>query len=469
MASPQRPVPPPPRPPPPPPIRPPSPGPPWRHWNTLQKLWASIFLIWALDGLLLLTVVKGAQVHRDAAKSIGKDTAPSIIHAQHIKTALADMDANVANELLGEPGKMKADVNGYEDQRRTAGTALIEAAKNITFDEKEQKPIEDLQFAMGIYEARVQQARDLHQRGEAAVNAYLDAARVMDEQLLPKADELDRVDRQRLDDSYDPLNSRSTGSAFVVLLVGAAILWALFAVQRFLNQRTHRILNPMLLASTLVTLAFILYTFTTFSSERKDLRVATKDAFDSIHALLRAQAVAYAASADESRYLLDTAHAREHESAFASKSDALAKLPAGMTFANVIETAQQEKKVEGATGELVTELNNITFEGERELAVKTVAKFGEYLKGDGDIRRLQQSGKHAEAVQLCISAKNGGAFEEFDKALGKTVDINQTAFDDAVGRAFDALSYFELKASIIALTIALLAFFGLLQRIQEYR
>jgi phage shock protein PspC (stress-responsive transcriptional regulator) len=34
---------------------------------------------------------------------------------------------------------------------------------------------------------------------------------------------------------------------------------------------------------------------------------------------------------------------------------------------------------------------------------------------------------------------------------------------------FAKLSYYELKASIIAFLIALLAFFGLLPRMQEYR
>ncbi len=69
-----------------------------QRMNTLQTLWAGLYLIWALDAMLLFAAITGVQVHRDAMKTVGKDTAPSIIAAQHIKTSMADMDANVANE-----------------------------------------------------------------------------------------------------------------------------------------------------------------------------------------------------------------------------------------------------------------------------------------------------------------------------------------------------------------------------------
>ena len=37
---------------------------------------------------------------RSAIKTIGKDTAPSIIAAQHIKSGIADLDANAANKYV---------------------------------------------------------------------------------------------------------------------------------------------------------------------------------------------------------------------------------------------------------------------------------------------------------------------------------------------------------------------------------
>ena len=71
-------------------------------WNTLQLLRAARTALLALDVLLLLAVVSAAGAHHGALKTVGRDTAPSIIAAQHIKTALAGMDAEVSNELLTE-------------------------------------------------------------------------------------------------------------------------------------------------------------------------------------------------------------------------------------------------------------------------------------------------------------------------------------------------------------------------------
>ncbi len=60
-----------------------------------------------------------------------RDTAPSIIKAQEIKSALADMDADAANELL-DPKDSRA-VQRFEPHRVEASDGMIEAAHNITY------------------------------------------------------------------------------------------------------------------------------------------------------------------------------------------------------------------------------------------------------------------------------------------------------------------------------------------------
>ena len=420
----------------------------WQKLNSPQKLWASLYLIWALDALLLLAAMVGVQVHRAAMKTVGKDTAPSIIAAQHIKSALADMDANAANELLlAKPDQVREARQAYENRRREAATALIEAARNITYGEAEQKPIEALQVGIGTYEVGIQKARDLHESEDPDfVAAYRAAANGMDQNLLPEADRLDQANNDELEKTYHAQARESVASVLFILAAAAGLVAALVAVQKFLSRRTHRTLNPILLLATLVTLGFILYTLQALAGERRNLKIANEDAFTSIHALWRARAVAYSANADESRYLLDTAQAAEYAQQF-------------------------QRKVQTLTRLHDAELSNITFEGEREAAEAMVAAFNEYLKIDSEIRRLEQGGRHAEALELCIGRKEGEsnwAFDQFDKALGKTLSINQEAFDNSVAQGFAVLSYFELKASIAAVAIALLAFFGLLKRIQEY-
>jgi hypothetical protein len=84
---------------------------------------------------------------------------------------------------------------------------------------------------------------------------------------------------------------------------------------------------------------------------------------------------------------------------------------------------------------------------------------------------LERGGKHAEAVTLCIGTETGQsnwAFDRFDKALGATLDINQSAFDIAVAKGLSVLDWLEIKASVTAVLIAVLMFLGLAGRIREY-
>jgi hypothetical protein len=235
---------------------------------------------------------------------------------------------------------------------------------------------------------------------------------------------------------------------FAALLVGGLLLW----LQLFLAKHMRRIFNPLLLAATVLTLIFVGYTNRAFRSEDHELKIAKQDAYDSIHALWQARAVAYSANGDESRALLDTAQAESYARSFAERT------------ARIANPSQN-------TGYLADELKNITFAGEREAAEETLSRFQAYVAIDRQIRKLDQSGQHQAAIALCIGNARGQsnyAFARFDEALGRTLDINQQAFDGAVSRGFADVSGFEILAPVDALIIALLALFGLLPRIREY-
>src|ERR1700757_1423271 len=95
------------------------------RWTTPQLLQGSLYLTWGVSALLLLVTLFGVQQQRHSIKTVGKDTTPSIIAAQHIKAALADMDANVANELLAQPGENLEAVKTSEERRQEAIKALV--------------------------------------------------------------------------------------------------------------------------------------------------------------------------------------------------------------------------------------------------------------------------------------------------------------------------------------------------------
>ena len=64
-----------------------------------------------------MTLVAAEGRHRAVLQTIGKNSVPGLIAAQHIKVAMADMDAEAANELLAKPGEAKAAAKAYETNR----------------------------------------------------------------------------------------------------------------------------------------------------------------------------------------------------------------------------------------------------------------------------------------------------------------------------------------------------------------
>jgi hypothetical protein len=410
-------------------------------WTTPQILKTGLVGVWITSALLAIAAMAGARGHRQAIKTIAVDAAPSIIAAQNIRAALADMDANVANELLGGAGA-KAAQAAVEKRRTEAVTELVAAARNITFEKDELPPIQTLAVEMGRYAAAAQTARDKN-----SVPDWRAAGNIMDSVLLPASDALDKANRDALDAAYHAQKS-ATVRAYVLLglaavAAGGILLW----MQVFVAGRMRRMLNPGLFLATLTAFIFVVYTGQRFVTSDRDLKVVKEDAFDSIGALLQARAIAYSANGDESRYLLDPERAAVYEKAFYSKANDVAN-----TY-------------------LVRERNNVTFGGEAEAADEAIEAFAKYRGIDKQIRALAAAGRRADAIALCTGngpEQSNGAFESFDRALQKTLDINESAFARARDDGFLDLANFEISAPIAAVLISLLAWLGLRPRLKEY-
>jgi hypothetical protein len=444
-------------------------------WTTPRLLRVGLLTTAALGALFALAVWAGIGAHRAAMRTVGVDAAPSIMAAQSLKAEMAGMDADLSNELLGAPGA-GGSLNNYDATRGRADELLLQAAENITYGDAEAVPIRSMQYGLGVYEDLAQQARDAHDGASggddaATLNVYHQAQSLTDRSLLPAADDLDAANLRELDRTYKRQVEESAASTGVVVLMGLLTLAALVTVQVFLSRRMKRTLNPALLAASLLVLWMTIHASHAMSEAQRQLKVAREDAFASIHSLLRTRATAFEADSLESRYLLDPARAGAAQTAFAARSEALARLQPGVAVTTVIQLEANGYHSDGFTGYLADELKNITFPREREAAVQTLAAWEQYLAVDGRIRALEQTGKHADAVQLASSTQTGGAdwaFDEFDRALQATVAINQREFDGAVGRGFAVLDGVETQALVVTAFVLALCFAGLLPRLREY-
>lgn len=431
--------------------------------------------IWALTVLFSWSTWIAVERHRREIQTIGRDSAPSIIAAQSIKWNLADMHGNVIRQFLGTPDQARDAANLYRQRRANVTDGLLAAAQNITYGDAERVPIRNLMNGLAGYDEAVAQASALasRPRGEEMAMARLrNADAIMAATLVPSAEALDKANQDALDHGYSQEQSLSGHSTALFVICSLVLITVLVGAQGLLQRRMHRRLSPALIAATLLTIVWTCSSFAALRAETHDLKVVKEDAFDSIGAMWRARADAYDAQSHLALSLLDSASAPAAKEAFERDSSSLAKLSGGLTFEALQPLVDRGEVPELFQGYIAAELRNITFEGEREAAVEMLQQYAHYIAVVRGLRETDRRGEHPKAVALCLgdsSDQARGALTAFDAALAKVLDINQKEFDRAVVRGFEDVDGLGFWIIAVGLITALLAHFGLLQRLKEYR
>ncbi len=441
-------------------------------YQTPQILRSGLYVTWGVSLFLLMISIAGVGSQRNALKTVGKDAAPSILTAQQLQDSFADMDASLANELLMKPVDDRQALLDFNKNQKKIADRLVAAAKNITYPE-EEKIVQGLQLNLSDYLLKLQAARDAHKRGDTigTLNIYQSAASLMDKNIITQAEQLSRVNSQQLEEIYASQRTVNGGTGFFIASVGLVQIAILVIIQLFLYQRMRRVLNLRLLGATAIAIIFLGYTISSFMGATSNLKIAKEDAFNSLHSLRQMRSLSYKANGDESRYLLDRQNASLYEQSFKDKINKILTVPRNITNEVVVGNVQKSQQTPGLTGLLADELNNITFPGEKELAIETFKSFNDYLKIDTQIRQLASSGKLTEAIALCVGVKQGEsnwAFDRYKNIHTQLMDLNKKEFDQNIELGNDRLANFEIIASVALGSVALLTLFGLRPRLAEY-
>jgi hypothetical protein len=263
-----------------------------------------------------------------------------------------------------------------------------------------------------------------------------------------------------------------------VIVLAVLLAAALVALQVHLAARFRRLLNPALVAATVLAVAFAAVTVARLNAGSGHLQVAKRDAFDSIQALSLARAVSYDANADESRYLVDPGRAAQYQQAFLAKSQQIVNVgPVGISgydaaLAADIRAYQRDNSDVRFGGYLGAEFRNITFPGERQAAFATLLTFQRYERDDRILRALAARNL-AAAVAYDIGTAPGqsdGAFNQYDAALSAVIAVNSSAFTGAVRDSEDGAAGWDLGFPALGLVLlAGLAVAGVRPRLAEYR
>ncbi len=456
-------------------LTPPSPSttpslPPWR-----TKTRTTPGRLWLLFGMACLSIfalwlVANASIDRtrQAIQTVGKDAVPSVVAAQQIRAAMADMNASSANVFIssGDNVLLKGQ---YDKQRAAANDNLIAAAQNITYGDAERTPILVITDGLETYNGLIKAARTKGRPN--GIKDLIAASDLMHTTLIPAADTLDQVNFDHLNAAYDAARARAVATQVELYAAGGLVLAALLVTQIYLMRRTRRVFNLPLVLATVLLVGLVGGLSRALAAQNEDLRAANRDCFDSIHALSKARSVAYDANADESLYLLGLPPSEEasYTASFHAKANLLADVP--VTEA-ILATAGTQPKNLTFSGFLGVELRNITFVGEQAAATDELRTWGQYIALDTQIRALETSGHHAQAIALCTGTKPGQsdyAFAQFDAALGKTLGINQDQFKRTVDKAFAGLRPLPFASAVAALLMIVLTWLGIAPRLREYQ
>lgn len=398
------------------------------------------------------------------AQTIGKDAVPSIVAAERIRTVMADAHTQFLNVFLaGEPASGPS-TQAHAKSMAAVQEALLTAAQNITYGDEERQPILTMMKGLAQYEHLAGAA--LADRSDKS--SLLKADELMRDQLLPAAKALDDANFKHLAETYGEQQRGYRLRLAALVISGLAVLVACVYAQARLAQEFRRLVNPALAASTLIFLAGLVMACVKASAFMGDIKVAKQDAFDSVHALSQAEALAYIANAYESLYLLEGSKPRQ---------DALTQQFGVTAKAVFSEGSVSEKDLSDGSrfagrGLLGDELANVTFEGEAPLARAELLQWLEYMAIDGNIRDLERQGRHAEAVALCLGShphESDWAFEQFIHTLDQNLQLNLTAFDAAIERANNHLATLRMLLVVIVSVSVLGAVFGIRQRLTEFR
>lgn len=462
-----------------------------RGWTTPARIRVLTGAVLVLVLALVLVAGAAASGTRAGLHRIGQQAGPQVVATSDLYFALNDMDAQVANVLLvgsdQHLGVGRAQALRIYDQRRLQADRDLQQAAAAAGDDRIAAPaVRAVLDGVTRYEALAAQAvladgRKPHPPAEPpheALLLYRQATDLMKSGVLPAAARLIQANASMLDRTYRTEHAAARHTEAEVAVLGVLLLATLLALQILFARRTHRMVNPALAAACVLAAVFAAAGVGLFGGEAGHLRVAKKDAFDSVLALTQARAISYDANADESRFLVDPERAARYRQAFLEKSQRLALLPGA-------DLRSYDDRLEGAVrryqgdhrdipfgGFYGRAFHNITFPGERERAEKTLELYRLYQLDDRVMRAKAATGNLRAAVEFNTGYAPGNSnhdFTAYDQALASLTELNQRHFDASIRDGRRALRGWNAIPPIAAFALVALVLLGVRPRLAEYR
>ncbi|OZM74722.1 hypothetical protein CFN78_00290 [Amycolatopsis antarctica] len=402
--------------------------------------------------LALLTALVGTfavQGKQDTIDGLVDHREPLAAAAQQVYRSLSDADATSASAFLStgsEPAELR---DRYEVDIAQAGAALAKAASDSEGAESSER-VDTLSRQIPVYTGLIETARANNRQGFPAGASYLrEASELMRSQILPAAQDLYRIDTERLSQEQDD----ATSFPFFTTLLVLGLLAALIATQIYLRRKTNRVINVGLMVASIATGVAILWSGTALTVQTVLVGNGATEGTERADVLVRARIAALQARADETLTLVARGDGGRYEKDFVALGQTLAG-PDGN--GGLLREAR-----DGAQPEMTRFSDAATADARAWFAAHT------------EVRALDDSGDYQGAVSLAIDgARQDGtatAFYRLDGNLAQGIGVTRQAFlDDTVGSS-RALTLLAPGFAVLMVVAALGVTLGIRERLREYR
>ncbi|WP_405872666.1 MULTISPECIES: hypothetical protein [unclassified Streptomyces] len=388
-----------------------------------------------------------------AADDVLTRSQPLSSDAADIYRSLADANTAAASGYLAGPQENPAMRKRYELDIRTAAAKLVTAASNSQAGSDSAKTIADLNKLLPEYKGLVETARANNRQGYPVGSAYLRAANEqMQDQMLPKAEDLYQKENQRLSSDYADAKSFPWAAIGLGLLVLGGLAWA----QRRNYLRTNRVLNHGLVTASAASVVVLLWLVVGHTVARAGLNDSYNHGVLSLNVLHDARIASLTARSDENLSLIrrgaDTKKVNgSPQDAYAVGYDEeIGKLAKSLTKADgLADDSAGKKPVQVANSSMKA------WKDRHEVAQDKNDK-GEYQAA-----RDKVIGVGKDPTSVC--------FDNVDDALETALGHEQTEFKQAAGNGRDALTGLPYGAAVLAVLGAVGAVVGIGRRLSEYR
>ncbi|CAN5285161.1 protein kinase G-activating protein GlnX [soil metagenome] len=374
---------------------------------------------------------------RETLTDIGKHAIPSSLCVEEIRALLTEMNTNAIDEFLArtESGQKAARI-AYRQNEDTVTGLLVAAASDVTYGAQDMAEIKAILGQIHEYIGLIEIARaynDMH--SELAPQALIHASDHMQHGVLKLVDALNELRRTRLIRLYEEKVAQLNKYIQFTFGSGLILLSTLVLAQVYTKHKTRRFLNLSLVFATVACLSAVVLFCLCMKKDMASLTAAKSDVYDKMIVLWQVRSTANDANGLESLYLVGS-EKKKYADAFQQKIESIRRKSVAHWSANVF-----------------------------------AEKWDSYLRLDAEIRALETSGKHDQAIDLCLGTEvnqSERAFKNFNDKIAVFLETEQSSLQVTIDKATNSLKWMDYGAVLLAFCIPGFAWLGLRARLKEY-